>query len=242
MQDTNQLSPAQLAKKLVEHAKKVEEQQFWALYEADNMRARNARLGIPHTRAPHGTLRRFRTGCRCDACYEKQNAYWREYRSRKRAETPKAPRAPRVERREVRDDQHGTITGYSYGCRCDSCKQARRDYYQLSKRPKEQIPHGTLTKYRYGCRCEPCRHSTRVSRKHGANEYKNGCRCLTCTEAHREATRRRVAVARSRKTPAHVHGTDHGYGYYGCRCEPCTKAASESRRRRAMRQLESRDV
>lgn len=30
--------------------------------------------------------------------------------------------------RTVRDDQHGTITGYVYGCRCSPCRMARRDY------------------------------------------------------------------------------------------------------------------
>lgn len=30
--------------------------------------------------------------------------------------------------REVRADQHGTITGYVYGCRCNACRIARREY------------------------------------------------------------------------------------------------------------------
>lgn len=30
--------------------------------------------------------------------------------------------------REVRGDQHGTRTGYSYGCRCDSCRAAIAEY------------------------------------------------------------------------------------------------------------------
>lgn len=31
-------------------------------------------------------------------------------------------------RRPVRDDQHGTITGYVYGCRCGACVPAGRQY------------------------------------------------------------------------------------------------------------------
>lgn len=34
--------------------------------------------------------------------------------------------------RPVRDDQHGTITGYGYGCRCDQCRDARRGYQRAS--------------------------------------------------------------------------------------------------------------
>lgn len=33
-------------------------------------------------------------------------------------------------RREVRADQHGTVTGYSYGCRCDGCAAAKRSWRQ----------------------------------------------------------------------------------------------------------------
>lgn len=31
-------------------------------------------------------------------------------------------------RRPVRDHQHGTTTGYSYGCRCEACRDAWRSY------------------------------------------------------------------------------------------------------------------
>lgn len=30
--------------------------------------------------------------------------------------------------REVREDQHGTVTGYAYGCRCGECRTARREW------------------------------------------------------------------------------------------------------------------
>jgi hypothetical protein len=29
---------------------------------------------------------------------------------------------------EIRQDQHGTTTGYRYGCGCDACRAANRDY------------------------------------------------------------------------------------------------------------------
>lgn len=37
-------------------------------------------------------------------------------------------------RREVRDDQHGTRTGYKYGCRCTACLGAERLYNRSRKR------------------------------------------------------------------------------------------------------------
>lgn len=29
--------------------------------------------------------------------------------------------------REVREDQHGTVTGYAYGCRCHECRVAKSE-------------------------------------------------------------------------------------------------------------------
>jgi hypothetical protein len=50
---------------------------------------------------------------------------------------------------QVKSDQHGTHTGYTYGCRCDQCVQAesgyRRDRNQL-KAIAESTEHRDDTK------------------------------------------------------------------------------------------------
>ena len=65
--------------------------------------------------------------------------------------------------REVRDDQHGTRTGYAYGCRCDDCRFANASHQRMRaamgkvrvRRVDDSI-HGTSTNYSNGCRCESC--------------------------------------------------------------------------------------
>jgi hypothetical protein len=62
--------------------------------------------------------------------------------------------------REVCDDQHGTRTGYVYGCRCQPCRTAN-EIANRARRRKGLEPddprHGTLTGYAgCACRCEDC--------------------------------------------------------------------------------------
>jgi hypothetical protein len=70
----------------------------------------------------HGTLYRYRLGCKCTECHK---AYRRSVEARYRKEPPK----------------HGTLNAYTnYACRCDACKRAgaaanRR--YHLARRERE---------------------------------------------------------------------------------------------------------
>ena len=95
---------------------------------------------------------------------------------------------------------HGTVNGYiGWGCRCEECQQARRDYYGHKSRAdydaERAAQHGTESKYTRGCRCEDCREAANAERrrrrrtpnvrKHGtAAGYSNGCRCEDCRRAN----------------------------------------------------------
>ena len=39
----------------------------------------------------------------------------------------------------VRDDQHGTVTGYAYGCRCNDCRGAAREYGKTPRVSQDAI-------------------------------------------------------------------------------------------------------
>ena len=46
--------------------------------------------------------------------------------------------------RAVREDQHGTSTGYAYGCRCDTCRGAARAHnaaYNATHREQRVAHH-----------------------------------------------------------------------------------------------------
>ena len=65
--------------------------------------------------------------------------------------------------------EHGTISRYTQGCRCDACREASR-IYQLNRRRARGIQprqaskvHGTVNQYtNLGCRCDECRAAWRA--------------------------------------------------------------------------------
>lgn len=75
---------------------------------------------------PHGTDRKYSSGCRCDKCRAAHNVTAKARRERRQA-------VP------VPDRVHGTTNGYvNYECRCDLCKDAhRRAKNALSARNRE---------------------------------------------------------------------------------------------------------
>lgn len=74
-----------------------------------NRNARKTHCPQGHEYSPSNTRRDSRNRRYCRTC----NAEGRLMRLSEMKENP-------------RDGRHGTISGYSYGCRCDQCKEARR--------------------------------------------------------------------------------------------------------------------
>ena len=63
---------------------------------------------------------------------------------------------------------HGTVIGYTYGCRLECCRNAMAKYQAerrqlLRRRKTPKHVHGTLNGYvSYGCRCDQCTGSNRA--------------------------------------------------------------------------------
>ncbi len=49
------------------------------------MAARKRAVGPEHPDFPHGEMRGYRRGCRCDACKEANRLNWNDYQERKAA-------------------------------------------------------------------------------------------------------------------------------------------------------------
>ena len=64
---------------------------------------------------------------------------------------------------------------YTYGCRCDGCKVAHREY-TAQKRAEAlaagRLTHGKCSTYDAGCRCEDCKAARQVKYVTGRTEYK----------------------------------------------------------------------
>lgn len=94
--------------------------------------------------------------------------------------------------------KHGTTSRYTNGgCRCDSCKQAQREYMkQRAEKATKLGVHGLHSTYNAGCRCEACREARRKYH----DEY-------------------------SRKVADNIeHGTWLAYSFGKCRCDNCKTA------------------
>lgn len=85
--------------------------------------------------------------------------------------------------RTVREDQHGTRTGYSYGCRCGDCINAEYVYQgewrqkQKAETPvnRSQIQHGPGVSVAF---CKPCKWIGTKARNDGSVSWRE--------TAHRE--------------------------------------------------------
>lgn len=67
------------------------------------------------------------------------------------------------------DSRHGTVAGYSSGCRCKPCKAARADAqkrWRAARKGSPNTPHGTVNGYNnYQCRCRRCKKAWNVHMK-----------------------------------------------------------------------------
>lgn len=97
---------------------------------AGAVRSRARKLGVqgpPHKKV-HGTLTRYRRGCRCAACL---------------AAGRKRERGLRAEQKKKKDGPPThSYSGYvNYGCRCDVCREATREYLrQVKLRNGDRFP------------------------------------------------------------------------------------------------------
>lgn len=100
---------------------------------------------------------------------------------------------------ELREDWHGTYTGYaSRDCRCDECKAAKAEYVRDRRRAGvEDMGHPEVVLPAWHQRAVP--YASRVGVKrfmkptvtHGTHSgYRNGCRCWDCTDAWSAKTAR----------------------------------------------------
>ena len=121
---------------------------------------------------------------------------------------------------------HGTVTGYSTGCKCDPCTVAQSNYNSNYKqevlKEMELDPshpfHGTTSGYGVGCRGPECK------------------------EAHEEARSEYKAkkLTEMQFDPDHkFHGTINGY-QIGCKCSKCLTGWRDYQRSRSEKNKQQR--
>lgn len=148
-----------------------------------------------------------------------------------------------------REFEHGTVSRYRQGCRCEECRAANTRELRKwrADNPEKVMEIYSRSKARVKAGAESAGISTYVykgakalhDRKradpslipehvHGTvNGYSNHqCRCEECRAAWAAEVARTKDQRASRPIPEHVHGTENGYGNYKCRCDECTKAWS----------------
>lgn len=99
---------------------------------------------------------------------------------------------------------HGTMSRYWLGCRCDRCRAANAARCRalrakrMSKPIPNDVPHGLSTATNYGCKCAVCRDAVRTSNRRISERAAAGeivhvrggthpnCPCPSCKAAHRK--------------------------------------------------------
>jgi hypothetical protein len=129
--------------------------------------------------------------------------------------------------RQVAD--HGTVTRYWQGCKCQECKDAhnayRRELYRQSEGEKRRYQLDYTRRVKAERRELPDR-STDASISHGTTAGYDWflCRCRHCTRAKVAANAE--SLAKDRQIDPTRCGTRTQYQYYKCRCGFCREANS----------------
>jgi hypothetical protein len=128
------------------------------------------------------------------------------------------------------------MNGYRYGCRCEICSQAQRDYYiskyfekdpnykPARRHPGRNImhsgdinhpnfPHGKTAGYNAGCKCPECKRA-------------NADKDLNYKKEKNPDYKPRFIKTMYLKPdhPRFPHGTNDGYSRGGCECAECVQA------------------
>jgi hypothetical protein len=92
-----------------------------------------------HAYSPnHGTVGRYRKGCRCDSCRDAKKRDKAAYTARRKARAaagiqPRAAGRPMI---PLSERPHGDYVTYAKGCRCQPCRAANAEY---GRRRQERI-------------------------------------------------------------------------------------------------------
>lgn len=91
-----------------------------------------------HPRSENNTLNwidrsRNQLRAKCKRCQNRRNRE-RGYRRTENYRTQQRQRWAEGKRRQtVKPEQHGTVTGYNYGCRCEECTAAINTFHRVAR-------------------------------------------------------------------------------------------------------------